>query len=139
MTGRGQTSIAAESSALERQTQELAEPREIVRRQSEQIERLLQQQQDRQESPATHPPSPPPPSPSPPQALIELHPLEPLRERFRKKHLAVFEGGIDPFDVKEWIKSIKNLFDFIQLNEREKVSCAKLYAEEGCKDLVRCC
>ena len=36
----------------------------------------------------------------------------------------MFECGIDPFDVKEWINSIENLFDFIQLNEREKVSCA---------------
>ena len=62
MIGRGQTSRAAEGSTLERQTHELAELREIVLRQSKQIERLLQQQQDRQEPPATH--LPPPPSPS---------------------------------------------------------------------------
>ena len=36
----------------------------------------------------------------------------------------MFEGGIDPFNVEEWINSIKNLFDFMQLNEREKVSCS---------------
>ena len=36
----------------------------------------------------------------------------------------MFEGGIDPFDAKEWINSTENLFDFMQLNEREKVSCA---------------
>ena len=36
----------------------------------------------------------------------------------------MFEGGIDPFDVKERINSIENLFEFMQLNEREKISCA---------------
>ena len=42
MTSRGQTSRATEGSTLERQIHELAELREIFRRQLEQIERLLQ-------------------------------------------------------------------------------------------------
>ena len=42
MTGRGRTSRVAEGSALERQTQELVEIHEMVRRQLEHIERLLQ-------------------------------------------------------------------------------------------------
>ena len=121
MTGRGQTSRAAEGSALERQTQELAELYKIVHRQSEQIEKLLQHQQDRQEPPLAHLPPPPPP---PPQAPATLHPLEPFHKLFRKQHPPVFESGIDPFDAEEWINSIENFFDFMQLNEREKVSCA---------------
>ena len=36
----------------------------------------------------------------------------------------MFESGIDPFDAEEWLNSIENLFEFMQLNEREKVSCA---------------
>ena len=36
----------------------------------------------------------------------------------------MFEGGIDPFHSKEWLNSIENLFEFMQLHEREKVSCA---------------
>ena len=84
----------------------------------EQIEMLLQQQQDRRETPAA------PPLPPSPLAPAALHPLEPLYEHFRKQHPPVFEGGIDPFDAEEWINSIENLFDFMQLNEREKVSCA---------------
>ena len=114
MTDRGQTFRDAESSAFERQTHELAELRETVRRQSEQIKRLLQQQLDKQKPPATHPPLPPPP---PLQALATLHPLEPFYEHFRKQRPLAFEGGIDPFNVEEWINSIENLFDFIQLNE----------------------
>ena len=43
MTSRGQTSRAIEGSALERQTQELAKLREIIRGMLEQIEMLLQQ------------------------------------------------------------------------------------------------
>ena len=36
----------------------------------------------------------------------------------------MFESGIYPFDVEEWINYIENLFEFMQLNEQEKVSCA---------------
>ena len=78
---------------------------------------LLQQEQVRQEPPIAHPPPQP-------QAPTVLHPLEPLHEHFRKHHPPVFEGGIDPFDAEEWINYINNLFDCMQLNEREKVSCA---------------
>ena len=43
----------------------------------------------------------------------------------------MFEAGIDPFDAEEWINSIENFFDFMQLNEREKVSCASLVCRQG--------
>ena len=33
----------------------------------------------------------------------------------------MFKGGIDLFHAAELINSIENLFDFMQLNEREKV------------------
>ena len=58
---RGQTSRATEGSTPERHTQELAKLREMVRRQADQIERLLQQQGERQIPPNTHLPQPPPP------------------------------------------------------------------------------
>ena len=36
----------------------------------------------------------------------------------------MFKGIIDLFDAEEWMSSIENVFEFLQLNEREKVSCA---------------
>ena len=67
---------------------------------------------------------PPPPPPPLPQAPIAIHPLEPLYERFRKQGPPIFEGITNPLVAEEWMRSMETIFEFMQLNDHEKVSCA---------------
>ncbi|KAL5567715.1 hypothetical protein UlMin_024290 [Ulmus minor] len=50
--------------------------------------------------------------------------IEPLYERFRKQHLPVFEGSSDPLVAEEWLCSIEDIFNFMRLNDHERVLCA---------------
>lgn len=56
------------------------------------------------------PPPPPPP----------LYHMEPLYERFRKKHPPIFEGSNDPLEALDWKSSLEDIFEFMQVNDREK-------------------
>ena len=35
-----------------------------------------------------------------------------------------FAGSIDPLEADEWINSMETIFDFMQLNDQERVACA---------------
>ncbi|KAL5549265.1 hypothetical protein UlMin_004496 [Ulmus minor] len=50
--------------------------------------------------------------------------IEPLYERFRKQHPPVFEGSSDPLVAEEWLRSIEDIFNFMRLNDHERVLCA---------------
>ncbi|KAL5554138.1 hypothetical protein UlMin_041539 [Ulmus minor] len=50
--------------------------------------------------------------------------IEPLYERFRKQHPPVFEGSFDPLITEEWLRSIEDIFNFMRLNDHERVLCA---------------
>ena len=49
--------------------------------------------------------------------------IEPLYERFRKQHPPIFEGSFDPLVAEEWLRSIEDIFDFMRLNDHERVLC----------------
>ncbi|KAL5560387.1 hypothetical protein UlMin_036598 [Ulmus minor] len=50
--------------------------------------------------------------------------IEPLYERFRKQHPPVFEGSSDPLVAEEWLRSIEDIFNFMRLNDHERVLCS---------------
>ncbi|KAL5547192.1 hypothetical protein UlMin_006879 [Ulmus minor] len=50
--------------------------------------------------------------------------IKPLYERFRKQHPLVFEGSSDPLIAKEWLRSIEDIFNFMRVNDHERVLCA---------------
>ncbi|XP_017227640.2 uncharacterized protein LOC108203314 [Daucus carota subsp. sativus] len=107
-----QTSEASDSPTRERHVRELAELQEIIRRQGEQIKKLAQELRHGRNAEAVPPPPPPP-----------LHQMEPLYERFRKQRPPTFEGSSDPLEALDWKSSLEDIFEFMQLNDREKVSC----------------
>ncbi|XP_062088884.1 uncharacterized protein LOC133795448 [Humulus lupulus] len=109
---------ATKGSCSNKYEQEMAQLRAVVNRQAEQIEKLLAEQRQRQA------PTPPTETPTPPQAPPVVHPMEPLYERFRKQRPPVFEGSTDPLDAQDWKSSLEDIFEFMQLSDREKVSCA---------------
>lgn len=59
--------------------------------------------------------------PLPPQA--PLHYMEPLYERFRKQYPPIFVGSTDPLEAQDWKSSLEDIFELMQLNDIEKVSC----------------
>ncbi|KAL5579934.1 hypothetical protein UlMin_012376 [Ulmus minor] len=50
--------------------------------------------------------------------------IESLYESFRKQHPPIFEGSSDPLVAKEWLRSIEDIFNFMRLNDHERVMCA---------------
>ncbi|XP_062091879.1 uncharacterized protein LOC133797823, partial [Humulus lupulus] len=114
---------ATEGSCSNKYEQEMAQLRAVVNRQAEQIEKLLAEQRQRQ-APTPPTETPTPPQAPPPQAPPAVHPMEPLYERFRKQRPPVFEGSTDPLDAQDWKSSLEDIFEFMQLSDREKVSCA---------------
>ncbi|KAL5563369.1 hypothetical protein UlMin_033116 [Ulmus minor] len=50
--------------------------------------------------------------------------IEPLYERFCKQHPPIFEGSSDPLVAEEWLYSIEDIFNFMRLNDHERVLCA---------------
>ena len=101
------------------------------------FEQALKQQNEPRRQPEYIPPPPPPP---PLQAPIAIHPLEPLYERFRKQGPPVFEGNTDPLVAEEWMRSMETIFEFMQLNDHEKVSCATYMLKKDARywwDIIR--
>ena len=41
-----------------------------------------------------------------------------------KRNPPVFKGTIDPVVAKEWVSMIKKIFEFVQIEDEEKVKCA---------------
>ena len=40
-----------------------------------------------------------------------------------KKNPPVFEGTVDPAMAEEWISMIEKIFEFVQIEDEEKVKC----------------
>ena len=49
---------------------------------------------------------------------------EPLYERFRRQKPTEFKGTPDPLVAEEWIKSLEVIFDYMELDDRQCVTCA---------------
>lgn len=70
------------------------------------------------------------------QNLLNLHhPQNPLNqprqstsqtmyERFLKPHPTEFYGGPDPAIAEEWIRSLEVIFEYLEMNDRDRIHCA---------------
>ncbi|KAL5560715.1 hypothetical protein UlMin_036926 [Ulmus minor] len=58
---------------------------------------------------------------------------EPLYARFGKIKPAEFFGSTDPLEAEEWINSLETIFDFMQLNDQERVVCASYMLRKGAR------
>ncbi|KAL5540269.1 hypothetical protein UlMin_046310 [Ulmus minor] len=58
---------------------------------------------------------------------------EPLYARFGKMKPAEFVGSTDPLEAEEWINSLEMIFDFMQLNDQERVACASYMLRKGAR------
>ncbi|XP_057800368.1 uncharacterized protein LOC131015894 isoform X2 [Salvia miltiorrhiza] len=45
-------------------------------------------------------------------------------ERFRKHNPPTFNGMGDPMDAEKWIRSLERIFDFMDLTDKERLTCA---------------
>ena len=73
---------------------------ELVERQAQQIERLIERDQRREEQ-------------LPVQVVARQENHEPASERFRKNKPPVFKGETDPLLAEEWIRSSEGIFDYV--------------------------
>ena len=46
---------------------------------------------------------------------------------------AEFVGSTDPLEAEEWINSLETIFDFMQLNDQERVACASYMLKKGAR------
>ncbi|XP_062118750.1 uncharacterized protein LOC133832422 [Humulus lupulus] len=53
-----------------------------------------------------------------------VYSFEPVYECFRKQALPSFEGKVNPMVAKDWLKSVEAIFDHMELNDHQRVSCA---------------
>ena len=58
---------------------------------------------------------------------------EHLYTRFGKMKPAEFVGSIDPLEAEEWINSLETIFEFMQLNDQERVVCASYMLRKGAR------
>ena len=86
---------------------------ELVERQSEQIQQLIQQRdmggQLRAEMVQ-------------PQPRVEQ--VEIVGERFKKLNPPMFEDALDPTAAEDWLRTLENMFHYSRVSEEEKVMCA---------------
>ncbi|XP_060969266.1 uncharacterized protein LOC133036664 [Cannabis sativa] len=50
--------------------------------------------------------------------------FEPVYERFRKQQPPIFNGSSDSLEAEEWLRSVESILEYMDLNDRERVSCA---------------
>ncbi|XP_062118967.1 uncharacterized protein LOC133832669 [Humulus lupulus] len=50
--------------------------------------------------------------------------FEPVYERFRKQAPPTFEGKTDPMVEEDWLRLVEAIFDHMELNDRQRISCA---------------
>ncbi|PON74929.1 hypothetical protein PanWU01x14_046460 [Parasponia andersonii] len=108
--GRGQTSHSRGDQDNDKDTT-IHRLAELVERQAQQIGRLIERDQRRDEQ-------------LPIQVVARQENHEPAFERFRKNKPPVFKGETDPLLAEEWIRSLEGIFDYIRIPDEEKVSCA---------------
>ncbi|PON33013.1 hypothetical protein PanWU01x14_356200 [Parasponia andersonii] len=107
--GRGQTSHPRGDQDNDKDTT-IHRLAELVERQAQQIGRLIERDQRRDEQ-------------LPVQVVVRQENHEPASVRFRKNKPPVFKSEIDPLLAEEWIQSLEGIFDYIRIPEEEKVSC----------------
>ncbi|KAM6551622.1 hypothetical protein CsatB_001430 [Cannabis sativa] len=49
---------------------------------------------------------------------------EPIYERFRKQHPPNFEGGSDPMEAEEWLRTVEGIVEYMRLGNGDSVVCA---------------
>ena len=84
----------------------------------EQLASLIQnilEQRTRQENQ----PNPPPPPPQPRQDASES-----AGERFRKLQPPTFDGGVDPIQAEQWIRTTERMLAYAKVPDADKVPCA---------------
>ncbi|KAI3473589.1 hypothetical protein Pfo_031464, partial [Paulownia fortunei] len=79
----------------------------------EQIQQLLDMQQRTQERNQRLPP---------PQ--VRQDPSQAVYEKFRKMEPVDFTGGSDLIVAEEWVKSLDTIFDYMRIDDAEKILCA---------------
>ena len=47
--------------------------------------------------------------------------LRPALERFMKRNPLMFKGTVDPIVAGEWISMIEKIFEFVQIEDKDKV------------------
>ncbi|XP_062118249.1 uncharacterized protein LOC133831855 [Humulus lupulus] len=50
--------------------------------------------------------------------------FELVYERFRKQAPHSFKGKVDPMGAKDWLKLVEAIFDHMELNNHQRISCA---------------
>ncbi|XP_060972248.1 uncharacterized protein LOC133038182 [Cannabis sativa] len=50
--------------------------------------------------------------------------FKPVYERFRKQQPPIFNGSLDSLEAEEWLRSVESILEYMDLNDRERVSCA---------------
>ena len=63
-----------------------------------------------------------PPQPQQEQRAVAQG-LKPASKRFMKRNHLVFEGAVDPVVAEEWISMIEKIFQFVHIEDEEKVKC----------------
>ncbi|XP_022886988.1 uncharacterized protein LOC111402900 [Olea europaea var. sylvestris] len=86
---------------------------ELVERQSQQIQQLIQQEERGKHQRAEF---------IQPQQWAEH--IEEVGETFRKLNLPIFEDALDPTAAEDWSRTLENIFRYMRVSEVEKVVCA---------------
>ena len=55
---------------------------------------------------------------------VVAHGLKPTSERFMKRNPPAFEGTVDPAVAEEQVSMLEKIFEFVQIEDEEKVKCA---------------
>ncbi|XP_030507590.2 uncharacterized protein LOC115722505 [Cannabis sativa] len=49
---------------------------------------------------------------------------EPIYERFRKQQPPNFEGGSDPMEVEEWLRTVEGIVEYMRRGNGDSVACS---------------
>ena len=81
-------------------------------------------EQNMPEPAAANPPVPPAVPVAAPAAPIAAHVGELIYERFGRQKPPQFDGSRNPVEAEDWIKRLQRIFDYMRLEDHERVACA---------------
>ncbi|XP_060974744.1 uncharacterized protein LOC133039805 [Cannabis sativa] len=58
---------------------------------------------------------------------------EPIYERFRKQHPPNFEGGSNPMEAEEWLRTMEGIVEYMWLSNGDSVACAASLLKEDAR------
>src|SRR5262249_13745846 len=96
--------------------------REILVRQSHQMDKLLARELAQKSAPPSVPVSPPV------QRQMDLS-----SERFRMNNPPFFSGARDPAKVEEWVRTIEGIFEYVDIPPRDQMKCATHLLRESAR------